>query len=135
MRQAFALASLLALVGAGPGCATAVRHPVPTLGLVGGTIGFGTCEMDQVSIGTCGVIAASTAVFMGGVAAIVYLLTDQPTPQMDGEEVEQPLHRRPRMLPPEPEPDAAPVAPPALGSDSGAGAAGSGSAAGSGAGT
>ena len=103
MRRALAVAALLAVTGAGAGCATAVQHPVPTLGLVGGLIGFGTCEMDQVEIGTCGIIAASTAVFMGGVAGIVYLLTEQPTPQMEGEVVEPPMHRRPRMLPPEPE--------------------------------
>lgn len=114
MTRALALSAILACA---PACAQAVQHPVPSLAVVGGAIGFGTCEMDGIGVGTCGIIGASTAVFMGGVAAIVYLLTDQPPPQMEGEEIDpteraRPRHHAPIILPPPPDEPAPPGAPP-----------------------
>jgi len=125
VRRALSLSLILA---AAPGCATLVQHPAPTIGAVAGTIGFGTCEMDGLRVGTCGIIGASTAVFLGGVAALVYLITDQPPPQMEGEEVEpseQPIrrgHHAPIILPPPPEePTPVPLPVPMPGSGSGTG--------------
>jgi len=70
------IAALLAVALALASCESAVKHPAITAGIVGGAIGFGSCEMDSVAAKTCAVIGGSTALFLGGVAALVTLLLD-----------------------------------------------------------
>ena len=62
--------AILALVAQLAGCNFAVKHPVATAAIVGGTIGLGTCAMESSRVGTCAVIGASTATFMGLVTAV-----------------------------------------------------------------
>jgi hypothetical protein len=55
------------------GCA---RHPAITATVAGGSIGFGACYIEVEKGGTCGVIGATTALFMGGLVALVMHFTD-----------------------------------------------------------
>lgn len=60
---------LLALAGC-------VKHPGITAGVAGGVMGFGACEIDSVKVSTCGIIGASTALALGGIAWLVTTLFD-----------------------------------------------------------
>jgi hypothetical protein len=60
---------LLALAGC-------VKHPGITAGVAGGVMGFGACEIDSVKVSTCGIIGATTAVALGGIAWLVTTLFD-----------------------------------------------------------
>ncbi len=67
------LALMLALAVASGSC---VKHPAVSAAIAGGVIGFGGCEIDSVKVGTCGIIGASTAVALGGIAWLVTTLFD-----------------------------------------------------------
>src|SRR5690242_20791295 len=64
------------------GCAFAQRHAAITAGVVGGVIGYGTCAMDGPKASTCALIGGSTALFLGGVVAIVELVADTSAHQL-----------------------------------------------------
>jgi hypothetical protein len=51
-------------------------HPTITATVAGGSIGFGACYIEVEKGGTCGVVGASTALFMGGLVALVMHFTD-----------------------------------------------------------
>ncbi len=67
------LVLMLALATASGSC---VKHPAVSAAIAGGVIGFGGCEIDSVKVGTCGIIGASTAVALGGIAWLVTTLFD-----------------------------------------------------------
>jgi hypothetical protein len=105
------LAALTAVIALS-GCGQMVQHPVPTFAGVGLVFGFGTCEMADVGAAKCGVVGASTGLLLGGITALVYLLTDTSPQQMVGDEIPAdqrvgPRHHAPIVLPPEPEPEPA----------------------------
>jgi hypothetical protein len=56
--------------------AACARHPTISATVTGGSIGFGACYLEVEKGGTCGVIGASTALFMGGLVALVMHFTD-----------------------------------------------------------
>ncbi|MGE5187321.1 MAG: hypothetical protein ACM31C_34975 [Acidobacteriota bacterium] len=58
------------------GSGSCVKHPAVSAAIAGGVIGFGGCEIDSVKVGTCGIIGASTAVALGGIAWLVTTLFD-----------------------------------------------------------
>jgi hypothetical protein len=62
-------AALVAALASAPGCAFAVDHPAVTAGIVGGTLGFGTCKLASDSYGTCAVVGGGAGAFLGLVAA------------------------------------------------------------------
>lgn len=118
-RAAFALAAALALPATG--CATAVKHPAITAGVVGAAFGLGTCKLASDDVGTCLAVGGGAGLGLALVtAAALWLGGDgntapvedqaQPLPE-DG----HPVHRHHRA-PPAPAPDAAtpaePVTPP-----------------------
>src|SRR5690348_11966418 len=58
------------------GCTLSTQHPAVVAGIAGGTMGFGACEIDGVKSSTCGIVGGSTALFLGGIAALVTLIAD-----------------------------------------------------------
>jgi hypothetical protein len=67
---------LLAIVWTFASCGFAQRHPAVTATIVGATVGYGGCAMDNADPATCGIIGGSTAVFLGGIVALVGLFAD-----------------------------------------------------------
>ncbi len=105
-------------------CAFAVKHPAATAGIVGGTLGFTTCEIgsDFDAHGTCGIVGAGAAALLGGAVLLAILaggegntvltepVTDEPQrpepPSID-DPVPAPMVPSPPTklpLPPEPTP-------------------------------
>jgi hypothetical protein len=99
------------------GCASAVKHPAITAGIVGSTLGFGTCKLASDSYGACLAVGggagaflavvAATAIWLGGDGNTV-MVEEQAQPLPD----ERPRHKRPAS-PDEPavDPAAAPATP------------------------
>ena len=73
------LVLVLALATASGSC---VKHPAISAAVTGGVIGFGACEIDSVKVGTCGIIGASAAVALGGIAWLVTTLFDTEDHQL-----------------------------------------------------
>ena len=126
--RATTAALLAAALAAAPssGCAFAVEHPAIAAGVVGGTLGLGTCELASDSHGACFAVAGGAGAFLGLAAAVALWLGGEghtaPT-----EETAQPLpddgparRRRRHVAPVAPEPSAPPATgsstPPATGS-------------------
>ena len=76
------LALLLALCG----CTFTQKHPEVTVGVAGGIVGFGACYVDDVKASTCGIVGGASAVFLGGITALVTLLTDTSAHQLPPDE-------------------------------------------------
>src|SRR5512143_3268155 len=79
----------LALLGLG-NCAFAQKHQAVTIGIVAGTVAWGTCEMNIDSQKTCGIIGGSAALVLGWITALVTLLANtneqqQPDPYLQDE--------------------------------------------------
>jgi len=74
------VALLLALAG----CASAVKHPAIAAGIAGGVVGFSACEIDNVDTKTCGLVAGSTALFLGGIAWLVTTIFDTEDHELVG---------------------------------------------------
>jgi len=90
MRGAVACGLALACV-ASLSCASAVRHPAITAGLVGAVVGFGTCEVEEGSHPTCAAIGGGAGLFLGGIAALVlWLSPPDDEPVTEGEVVDGP---------------------------------------------
>ncbi|HUJ57382.1 MAG TPA: hypothetical protein VLX92_02785 [Kofleriaceae bacterium] len=109
MSRTLALAAVLALAG----CPASQRHPAITAGVVGGVVGFTGCEFDGVPHGTCAIIGASTAAFLGGITALITYFLDTGDHSLvvpPGEEGQPPpgtVRARPRdVAPPLALPDA-----------------------------
>lgn len=67
------LAAVLALAG----CAQAQKHPAIAIGIVAGVIGGLSCEMDSPAHqSTCGIIAGTVALGLGGLTGLVTLFAD-----------------------------------------------------------
>lgn len=98
------------------GCASAVKHPAITAGIVGGTLGFGTCKLASDSYGACAAVGGAAGAFLAAVAAAAIWLGGEGNSVM-AEEQAQPLpDDRPRRerqgAPPADEPAEDPAAPP-----------------------
>lgn len=115
-RSAAVLAAALAVLPLG-GCESAVKHPAVTAGIVGGTLGFGTCKLASDNWGACAAVGGAAAGFLALVAATAIWLggeghsvavEEQAQPLPD----ERPRHRRRAAPPGEPEaPATAPQTP------------------------
>jgi hypothetical protein len=67
------IAMLLALAG----CVFAQKHPAITAGIVGGSIGFVTCQINvEDKPGTCALVGAGAGTFLALVVAIATAFTD-----------------------------------------------------------
>jgi hypothetical protein len=116
MRRSLAvlLAAMLAALPSA-GCESAVKHPAITAGIVGGTLGFGTCKLASDSYGSCLAVGGATGAFLAVVAAAAVWLGGDGNSVM-AEPQAQPLPderpRRKRPSPPPDEPAAAPPSPP-----------------------
>jgi len=104
----------LALVLSVTGCAFAVKHPAITAGIVGGTVGFSTCELGTSfeSTGTCSIIGGAAAVGLAGVVAPAIVLGGDGHTVLVGEEATPPPIVREKKPAPEPAPAPAPPAEP-----------------------
>ncbi|MDB4953633.1 MAG: hypothetical protein JWO36_1202 [Myxococcales bacterium] len=105
-------------------CEFTQRHPAVTAGIVGGSIGFGACAVDNGPLATCGIVGGSAAVFLGGLMALVTIFADTTDHSLPPDEPEEPEIIRPRRhavapvapeivadagVPDAPSPDAAPA--------------------------
>jgi hypothetical protein len=98
-----------------PGCAFAVEHPAVTTGIVGGTLGFGTCKLASDSYGACALVGGGAAAFLALVTAAALWLGGDGHSIM-AEPQAQPLPDEPRPArtrkPPSSPPSDNPAAPP-----------------------
>jgi hypothetical protein len=78
--------TLLSLVG----CESAAKHPAITIGTVTGTMGFGLCEISVADVGTCAIVGGVSALALGGITALVYLLADPNAPPDEPAQEETP---------------------------------------------
>jgi outer membrane biosynthesis protein TonB len=121
--RALALSLILSVTG----CKFAVQHPAITAGIVGGTVGLGTCEMAAGTQKQCFAIAGIAGAGLGLVTGLAMLLGGngdtvlnsepmvEPLPTDDGSSSTkvEPLPPLPPAPPPTPSPPPAPTpAPP-----------------------
>jgi hypothetical protein len=123
---------VISVLGLGS-CAFAQKHPGVTIGIVAGTMGFGTCELAVEKAGTCAIVGGAAGGLIGGITGLVTLLADTNAHDLPSDDVdENGISRRRRVepppgpyLPPEPNPlppsasPAPPVVPPAAPGDAG----------------
>jgi len=69
VRRTAVAAGLAAAQALAPACDFAVNHPAVTTGLVGGTLGLGTCKLASDDNGACFVAGGAVGAFLGLVAA------------------------------------------------------------------
>jgi len=116
-RPAAALfAGAIAVLGALPvtGCESAVRHPAITAGIVGGTLGFGTCKLASDSYPACLAVGGGAGAFLAVVAAAALWLGGEGNTVMVEEQAQPLPDARPRHRRPAPEvPGDGTAAPPA----------------------
>jgi len=69
-------ATAFALIVSLSGCSFAVKHPAVTAGIVGATLGIGTCEVgtDFDEHGACALVGGGAAVLLGGAVLLAVLL-------------------------------------------------------------
>ncbi len=90
-------AALVAALASAPGCAFAVDHPAVTAGVVGGTLGFGTCKLASDSYGKCALVGGGAGAFLGLVAAAaLWLGGDGHTVMLEEQAQPLPDDGRPR---------------------------------------
>ncbi|MEO7733115.1 MAG: hypothetical protein ABIY55_19285, partial [Kofleriaceae bacterium] len=67
---------LAAALAAAPssGCAFAVEHPAIAAGVVGGTLGLGTCSLASDNLGACVAVGGGAGAFLGLAAALALWL-------------------------------------------------------------
>ena len=113
----------LALIVSLSSCEFAVKHPAATAGIVGGTLGFSTCEIGTGAHGACAAVGAGAALLLGGAVFVAMLLggegntvlidpTDEQGPEPPSiDDVPPPVPTAPPPDAPaaEPAPDATPV--------------------------
>ncbi|HEY6174162.1 MAG TPA: hypothetical protein VIX73_06950 [Kofleriaceae bacterium] len=110
--MAIALVAAALAVAPSTACESAVKHPAVTAGIVGGTLGFGTCKLASDSYGACLAVGAGAGAFLALVAAAAIWLGGDGNTVMVEEQAqplpdERPRHKRP------PPPADEPAAPPA----------------------
>lgn len=81
---------LLALTG----CTFAQKHPGITVGVVSGTIAFGTCQMAVDKFGTCAAVGGGVGAVLGGITGLLALLGADKAHQIPTEEEEEAERRR-----------------------------------------
>lgn len=110
-----ALALMLCVTVAGAaGCEFAVKHPAVTSGIVGATVGFGTCEIgtDFDSNGTCAVIGGGAGVALFAIVGLAILLGGEGHTVLQESMTEAPPPLvRDKKPPPPPAPAPAPTEP------------------------
>jgi hypothetical protein len=116
-------AGLVAALASAPGCAFAVDHPAVTVGIVGGTLGFGTCKLASDSYGKCALVGGGAGAFLALVAAAALwlggdghtvMLEEQAQPLPDDDRPRKRSQRSPdEPAAPNPADPAAPAAAPA----------------------
>jgi len=110
---------MVALIVLGATQLTCANHPALTVGIGGGAIGLGSCEIQGGAQSTCGIITGAVALGLGGLAWLVTELADTNAHELTGDDEMLPngavrVHTH-TDLPPVPldagVPDAAPIAP------------------------
>jgi hypothetical protein len=105
------------------GCAFAVEHPAVAAGVVGGTLGLGTCKLASDNLGACLAVGGGAGAFLGLAAAVALWLggeghtaptdeTAQPLPD-DGPARRRHHHAEPAAPDASPTPATPPTAEPA----------------------
>lgn len=64
-------------------CESAAKHPGLTVGIVTGTTGFGICQLNVSSTGTCAIVGGTAALALGGITALVTLFANTSAPPPD----------------------------------------------------
>lgn len=111
------LAVALAAASPSAGCASAVKHPAITAGIVAGTLGLGTCKLASDNTAACFAVGGGAGAFLGLVTATALwlggdgntVMTEDPAQPLPLEDT-RPRRRRPH--PPDPA-TADPAQPPA----------------------
>lgn len=62
------------LLASTTGCGFAVKHPAITAGILGGTVGLGSCELAGADHSSCFLIGGGAAAVLGGVVALALLV-------------------------------------------------------------
>ncbi len=95
------------------GCGFAVKHPAITSGIVGATVGFGTCEIgtDFESNGTCGIVGAGAGLALFAIVGVAILLGGEGHTVLQESMTEEPppIVREKKPTPPPPTPTPAPT--------------------------
>ncbi len=93
------------------GCAFAQKHPAITVGLVAGTMGFGTCGLAVDKLGTCAAVGGIAGLAIGGITGLVTTFFDTSAHGLPQDPEDEPIRRVKSQgeppgpyLPPEPNP-------------------------------
>ena len=73
----------LSIALAAMSCESAAKHPGMTVGLVTGTTGFGICQLNVSSTGTCAIVGGTAGLVLGGITALVTLFANTSAPAPD----------------------------------------------------
>ena len=113
--RATTVALALSLLVPSAGCGFAVKHPAITAGILGGTVGLGTCELAGADHTSCFAVGGSAALVLGGVVALAMLLGGDGNTVLTEPLVEDTRPEPPTIedLPPAPAPAQAPAPAPA----------------------
>lgn len=100
-------ATALALIVTLSSCAFAVKHPAATAGIVGGTLGFSTCEIgtDFDAHAACAGVGAGAALLLAGTVFLATLLGGEGNTVLQPERTTRP---EPPSIDDVPPPPAAP---------------------------
>ena len=74
---------LLLVLALACGC---TRHPALTVGVAAGSVGLLSCEINDVSQGTCAIVGGGAALVLGGIAALVTYFADTSAHQLPPDE-------------------------------------------------
>jgi hypothetical protein len=104
-------ALVLVLVTAVSGCTFGQKHPGITVGLVAGTMGFGTCGLAVDRFTTCAAVGGIAGLAIGGITGLVTTFFDTGGHELPQDPEDAPIRRvkskgEPEgpYLPPEPNP-------------------------------
>ena len=104
-------ALVLVLVSAAGGCTFGQKHPGITVGIVAGTMAFGTCGLAVDKLGTCSAIGGIVGLAIGGITGLVTTFFDTESHELPQDPEDAPIRRVKSKgeppgpyLPPEPNP-------------------------------
>ena len=104
-------ALVLVLAVAAGGCTFGQKHPGITVGLVAGTMGFGTCGLAVDRLGTCAAVGGIAGLAIGGITGLVTTFFDTSSHELPQDPEDEPIRRVKGTgeppgpyLPPEPNP-------------------------------
>ncbi len=83
-------AAVLALVATLAGCEFAAKHPAVTIGIVGGVVAEGTCELATGEHLTCGAVSGGVALGLAGIVALAILLGGDGNTVLQGPDPDDP---------------------------------------------